>query len=474
MRVINIKDFNFLKAVNLYMRILDAKSYIESCRTLENTENKNIMDFICEWLKIIEKSVRDNAISDYYGHPENINYHDIENISNELDLDYEALRKLFDNMKYIPIKPPFFILKTMVDEIYPTIQESMKISNIHFKNITDFNFTESKMIEPHFHKEGKDAILRKINQIPNVLSMTVNYHANPLMWPLIFHEYGHTAFKKIKLTNDYEQIFSKVRLHCSENKIPIESDKLSAIMSEVFSDLFAINYHISNYFFAFYFHEILGSDVDKLLNIVNGEFQIDDYYPPSAFRLKYMLKELDKKGYNEDNEALEQLLKYHRPFAEEITKKMDKIDPEKIELYELMSNELSNLFNDVKVEINQILINELYDNLKMKLPIGTSCNGDIKELLKLSQKEFDIDNNNRTIDMIYTGWKFLILDMIAQLCEVRDYKKYLEYSKIPDEKIKNKPIDNKIFKFIDAYNFLNKNISYSIETSMIVSNYKGI
>lgn len=471
--MVNIRDYNYLKAVNLYMRILDAKSYIESCRTIENTENKKIMDFICEWLKIIEKSVRDNAISKYYGHPENIDYRDIANISDELDLDYEALRKLFDNMKYIPIKPPLFTLKTMVDEIYPTIPEPMKISNIYFKNITDFNFTESKMIEPQFHKEGRDAIIGKINQIPNVLSMTVNYHFNPLMWPLIFHEYGHTAFKKIKLTNDYETIFSNVRLHCSENKIPIEIDKLSAIMSEVFSDIFAINYHISNYFFAFYFHEILGSNVNKLLNIVDGVFNVG-YYPPSAIRFKYMLKELEKKGYTNNNEALEKLLKYHRPFAEEIRTKMDAIGSEHIELYELMFNELSNLFGDVKVEINQVLINELHNNLKKKLPIGTSCNGNLKDLLEHSEDKFDIDNNNRTIDMIYTGWKFLILDMIAKLPGEQDCKKYLKYSKIQDDKIKDKPIDNKILKFADAYDFLNKNISYSIETSMIVSNYKGI
>jgi len=160
-------------------------------------------------------------------------------------------------------------------------------------------------------------------------------------------------------------------------------------------------------------------------------------------------------------------------FGDTVTTKMGTIESKYIELYELMSNELSNLFDNVKVEINQLLINELYDNLKMKLPIGTSCNGDMKELFKSSEKRFDIDNNNRTIDMLYTGWKFLILDMIAKLCEERDYKKYLEYSKIEDDKIQNKSIDNKIFKFVDAYNFLNKNICYSIETSMIVSNYKG-
>ena len=469
----NIKDFNFLKAVNLYMRILGAKSYIKSCRILEKTENKIILDFICEWLKLLEKNVCEKTISHYYGHPEYIDYCDVENISIGLDTDYEALLKLFDNMKYVPIKPPFFTLKTMVDEIYPTIQESMKISNIYFKNITDFNFTESKMIEPRYHNDGKDSIHRKIGQIPNVLSMTVIYHNNPLMWPLIFHEHGHTVFKKIISNNVYEQIFSNVRVHCTDTKITIESDKLSAIMSEVFSDLFAINHYTSNYFFAFYFHEILGSNINRLLNFVDDKFEVRDH-PPSGIRLKYMINELDKRGYNNNNEALEKLLEYHQPYAKKIIANMDQIESKYIELYELIFNNLSNLFDDVNVEINQDIINTLHDNLKKKLPIGTSCDGDMKELLKSSKNEFDIEHNNRTLDIIYTGWKYLILDMIAKLNEERDYNNYLEYSEILDEKIKDKPIDNKILKFADAYDFLTKNISYSIETSMIVSNYKGV
>ena len=115
----------------------------------------------------------------------------------------------------------------------------------------------------------------------------------------------------------------------------------------------------------------------------------------------------------------------------------------------------------------------MHRNLEKRLPIGTSLgkNSDLKELLKSSKKEFDIESNNRTLDMIYTGWEYLILDMISKLYAEPDYDKYLEYSELDHEEIKEKAFDNKMLKFDKEYNFLTKNISYSIETSMIVSNY---
>ena len=96
---------------------------------------------------------------------------------------------------------------------------------------------------------------------------------------------------------------------------------------------------------------------------------------------------------------------------------------------------------------------------------------DIKELLKLSEKRFDIETNNQTLDIIYTGWKYLILDMIAKLYDVSDYEKYLKYSEIDIKKIKAGVMENKMLKFANEYDFMGKNINYSIETSVIVSNY---
>ena len=455
------------------MRISDADSYIKSCRTLEKSENKKILDFISKWLEILKDDIH-NKILSYYSYPENMNISDIQNISNGLNSQYEAFDEIFYNMRYVPIQPPQFTLKTMVDEIYSLIPEQMNITNIYFKNINIFNFTESQMKEPSYNINSFEKVKKEIGQTPNVLSMTVIYNNNPLMWPLIFHEYGHTVFAKIKESIPYSKIYDEITVHCHSNDIEIKPTKLTTIISEVFSDLFAINFYASNYFFAFYFHEILGSTTKKLMNLdENGNFDIMSH-PPSAIRLKYMQKELDNKGYSKDNEALNTLLDYHRSYAEKLSINVDtKIEPKYIELYELIFKELSILFKDIKLKINYDLINILHNNLEKKLPIGTSClqNIGLKDLLKLNKKEFDIDNYNQTFDMISSGWKFLIIDIIAKLYEESNYEKYLTYSEIDRDKIKDKAFDNKMLKLNKEYDFLTKNISYSIETSMIVSNY---
>lgn len=471
--MLGIIKFNFLKSLNLYMRILDADSYIQSCRTIEKSENKKILDFISEWLLILKSDVHDKIISKYE-HPEEMNISDIETTYSDLNDKYQALEDIFHNVKYVPIQPPVFSLKRMVDEIYSSIPDEMKITNIYFKNITEFNFTESKMIEPSYEKKSYEVINKKIGPTPNVLSMTVIYHNNPLMWPLIFHEYGHTVFAKIKESGPYQKIYDRINFHCNKNDIIFaERTQLSTIISEVFSDIFAINFYSTNYFFAFYFNEILGSNTKQLLNLnKEGNFELKNH-PPSVIRFNYMRKELDKKGYSKNNEEFKIILDYHLSYAEKIVDDMDKIGKANIELYELIFTEISNLFADVKIKIDCDLINRLHDKLNKKLPIGTSYNQnmDIKELLKLSEKRFDIETNNQTLDIIYTGWKYLILDMIAKLYDVSDYEKYLKYSEIDIKKIKAGVMENKMLKFANEYDFMGKNINYSIETSVIVSNY---
>jgi len=470
-----IKKFNFIKTINLYMRVIDAQMYLETCRIFETEENKKIIDFIYQWLKILKEDIENKIIKVYYNYPENISDLDNKMISDELNYTYYALESTFDNMKYIPLQPPFFTLKTMVDEVILLIPDEMKITSIYFKNIKEFNFTESKMKTPEYYSEAQEEIKQKVGSTPNVLSMTVVYHHNPLMWPLIFHEYGHTVFTKINGKATYQKIYAKIRIYCIDNSIDksISQNTLTTIISETFSDLFAINYYRSNYFFAFYFHEILSSKITQLLNLSEDlKFQITNH-PPSAIRMKYMLEELKNKGYDKNDDALEELRKYHSKYAEMISHEMSNIPPQYIGLYELIFKEISTLFNENQDEIDFKLINDLHKNLKYKLPIGTSYdrNCNIEELLKSGNKKFDIEKNNKTIDMIYAGWKYLIKDMIINFYDESDYKKYLENSVISPEKIKGS-IDNKILKLNNEYNFLIKNIGYSIETSVIVSNYK--
>lgn len=446
------------------MRIIDAEQYIEGSRVFEKNENKNIMIFIEKWLNNYKNDIQNRILSVYYNEPESIDLVATEFISDFLNDYYIELNTIFENMKYVPIEPPFYTLGTMVDEVYSSIPDPRKISNIVLKNITKYNFTESKMSVPNIHIENIDD---KITSIPNVLSMTVIYHHNPLMWPLIFHEYGHTIFPKVNKEHTYKEINKTIKKYCDEKVLGINQIRLNKIISEAFSDLFAINHYRSNYLLAFYFHEISSSNIEKLLNIENNEFKIKDH-PPSAIRLKHMIKELNDKGYDKNDDVLKKLIECHEPFNQKIQEVGGIIEDDVINFYELVYNEISKLFpkND-EIVIDKKLINKLHKNLNKKQPIATSRLSNV-DFTKSSN--FDVESNNKIIDIISAAWKYLFLDMIIKLYEMPDYKKYLPNNEKEFDNKKTK-IDNLFFKFQHEYKFLNKNINYSIETSVIVSNF---
>ncbi len=453
------------------MKIIDAHQYIESCRVFEKSENRNILDFVENWLDILKNEINVGILSTYYKKPESIDPNATRIISTKLNDYYGALNSIFENMKYIPIQPPAYTLKTMVDEIDSSIPDELKISNIYFKNITEYNFTESKMNRPGIYVKNMNNV---ISPIPNVLSMTVIYHHNPLMWPLIFHEYGHTMYTIIKKQSQYTEIDNNIRKYCKEKTLGVSEKILDRIMSEAYSDLFAINYYRSNYLFAFYFHEILRSNIKQLLNLTNHKPFAIEKYPPSAIRFNQMVKELNDKGYSKNDVVLDKLLEKHKQFQSKIDESIKQNIEEKfIEFYNVIYTEISKLFttND-KIDINPKLIKTLHENLYNKQPISTSHDNtkDLKELLQLNQEKFDIEKNNKIIDIIYSAWKYLFFDMINKLYELPDHEDYLKNCaiEIKNEMIK---IEQLLLKFNHEYKFLNRNINYSIETSVIVSNY---
>lgn len=453
------------------MKIIDAQQYIESCRVFEKSENRDILNFVENWLDILKEEINIGVLSPYYISPEPITPNGTQIISNKLNDYYGALNSIFENMKYIPIQPPAYTLRTMVNEIDSSIPDELKISNIYFKNITQYNFTESKMNRPGIFIENTTNL---ISSIPNVLSMTVIYHQNPLMWPLIFHEYGHTIYTTIKKQSQYTEIRNNIIRHCKGKKLNVPANTLESIISEAFSDLFAINHYRSNYLFAFYFHEILRSDIKLLLNLRKKKpFEIEKY-PPSAIRFKQMVKELNDKEYDKNDEALEKLLEYHKPYQSKIDELIQqKVSVDFIEFYNVVYTEISKLFpkND-EIDIDLKLIDILHKNLYSKQPVSTSHGDrkDLKMLLQSNQKKFDIEVNNKIIDIIYSAWKYLILDIIIKLYGMPDYEDYLENSEVEIEK-GTKKIEILFSKFNHEYKFLNRNINYSIETSLIVSNH---
>jgi hypothetical protein len=115
---------------------------------------------------------------------------------------------------------------------------------------------------------------------------------------------------------------------------------------------------------------------------------------------------------------------------------------------------MSSLFNDnIPHKFDQKQVNKMCDLLKNKLPIGTmyKTKGIKMEIAMQKKDKFDLETENDIIDIIYAGWKFVILSLGNEL-----------YANASEEKIK---------EFSKDYSFFIKNISYSIETSVIVSGY---
>ena len=59
-----------------------------------------------------------------------------------------------------------------------------------------------------------------------------------------------------------------------ELELDLGEDKIVNLMVEIYSDLFAINNYHTNYFFAFFFHEVVMRDVDELVGQINNYVRI--------------------------------------------------------------------------------------------------------------------------------------------------------------------------------------------------------
>jgi len=476
-----LKKYNFLRAINLEMKIIDTNSYIDLCFVHEKDENIRILNIIQAWLKILKNNV-DLIISLHYEHPELLNQIKVDFVSLEVDKNTSKFDIVIQNLKFLPILPSMSILSTITNEIIPKIpKDELRIKEIYFKNITDFNFEGTKMKEPVLLEAQKQIIRQQFGVVPKVLSMTVVYNGNPLLWPLILHEYGHVIYKEIKNKDEMKGVISKLNSTFTEIDVKVDD-----IVSEIFSDLFAINYYGSSYLFAFYFHEILKLDLQKMIGLKDDDKFKFSSHPPSAMRLDYMLKELKKRKDILDDKTLEKLLEYHSPYQEEIDKKRNSCLTETqkqffITAYEEISrqSDLLDIYPEEKIGLDTNHIELLRKNLIERLPISAIRDIDLQTLKEGKQGAkkdteneepfLDLDKRNEIRTIIYVGWKHLIFDILDDFYE----KKEKDYLKNLDLKFKQNEseIQKKIKKFSNQYEFLMKTMIYSIETAVVISNY---
>ena len=480
-----MRKFYFLKSMCLYIKILDFMNYIEEYSIYEKSENQDILDFITDWQKKLEASIKE-ILCDYFSHkPEIESAIDINFVSNQLNHLAKSFKSIVSNMKYIPIEPPSPAIKFMVNEIIvDELIDDIKLKDIYYKTISELNFSESKLKEPNFYdiivKSPKDKKRKREN--PNVLSMTALYRDNPLMWPLIFHEYGHRVHEYIQVQNYYPELINDIMNDCRD--IYEDYSQVKGLVEEVFSDLFAINCYNINYFVSFYFHEIMLSNEYELLDF-NGSQKDSKQHPPSAMRIEYMLAELNRRGFSQDD-ILIKILSLDQKLANNLYYKKCKLLPKDRLLISIIYIKISDFFEEKKFIISKKKISimskdNLYQNLRNRRPIGTSynINKSLDEAL-FSDGNFDVEINNNIQDIIYSGWKFLLLDIIDNFYVSNNFNEYLTNCCLKNDEIFESALNNQLYimnankikKFLKEYNFLLSNIKYSIETSMIVSNYK--
>lgn len=471
-----MEKFVFFRALGLYIKLIDLEEYVETCRPLEQTENQKVILWLIRWTEEFKQHLVDEILE---------NYQDLSTASkSNIPLYFEhwwdvhlKFSKLIQNLKFLPVAPPLFTLKTMVQEAENTLRVNgeEKIDNSCFKTIPEFNFYESPLVDPKV-TISKSKQLKKIvsGKIPIVQSMSILYHKNPLMWPIIFHEYGHYVNDKNSILDPITlselKKSAKLKGIVDNNGDPNEK-MIKGLFSEIFSDLYAVKCCGSNFVCAFYFQEILTRDSYDLLNTDRNKiFSYDNLHPPSYLRFLFILEEIKKYGSCKNDKLIEIIEMINQPFDNIISEIIkDNVPPKNYrdfldEIYQIASNSITRDDFDT----NWGLIDDMYTDLSKNYPIGTKYRGEsLAKALAPYKEEFDIDKPNQINDIIYTGWKYLIEGLFEKFYN-GDQVNYP--IKLTEEEKKDKTKQDKD-NFTDDYIFLIKNINYSIETSVIVSNY---
>ena len=191
-----------------------------------------------------------------------------------------------------------------------------------------------------------------------------------------------------------------------------------------------------------------------------------------------MIRELEKRGCAE-GEHYHIVLEYSKDFIELIKKKIKEVPENKVIFLYYLYDQLSKRFSESNVDQKKEIVNRLSICLKIGMPIGTCYNGeeDIKAILSKKEHDyeknpFDLEESNRIMDIISDGWRFVILDMISNFLISDSGSAYLPRIESP-KNTKRVKAEEKTWKFCKQYEILQENLRYSMETSVIVSHYRG-
>lgn len=472
----NEKGTETHQTLEIFNKIHNCHNYLKEIFVYENSQNQKLIIFLLNWLDILAEELRCRIIESQldYSQPDKITDY---LLGFDLGDSFEAFQAIQKNLTYFHKLEVDFGINEMINEIKKHMHSNLKNKQFFIETVSEYNFSEEVINVPETDRPLSNQIEQTSAELPNILAMTSIYHANPLMWPLIAHEIGHVVFKSDPVKDFIKDSISEIIPQIAIAGISQEMDLNEVsrnIFEEIFSDLFSLRAFGSVYIVAFYFHEIIGKLEKELFGAkekdkdrwVGHKFR---KHPPSFIRMILMCKEMGKIDL-EDDSLFVNLMNIERRISSYSTK-FDTMDgfEKKYEIYKFFYEKASEIFNLPDIEIvgqyNVVEnISQLAKHLSSWLPIPVTRLIDRPMLIKsFEEKELiEIDNPNNIRDIIYAGWIYLIDEMIPSIEEISSNRN--------EELILDKPARG---TYSWKYNFLIQNLVYSINTSIILQNYKG-
>lgn len=479
-----MRDLVFLRAFALLTKVYDLQNYIEEYDVLEKDENQRLLRLIQSWLEAIEHAAASEVLEENFSAVRAPSSAQLYVAADNLDNLNRDFSRVAENMRFVPMQAPYPSLAAMVAEVRERMEPKWRVHDLSFKTIPELNFRESMMRGPVTIARGR----RGQTPSPNVLSMTATYLDNPLMWPLIVHEYAHAVSKQPEVRDALRPARDEIYRACPEGVEELTQETTEAMIGEVFADLFALNAQGTNYFYAFLFHEVLGKTPRQLAqNKPDGGGDILPH-PPSGVRLEYGFRELKCRRGDRD-QVFRWVERGLSPLLDQIRRERLNAPKEpgkgslptrnQLTLYDTAYDNMSEVFATDRFpgapefqDLNKEVV-RMHRRLKERLPVSTRLRPKIALSRQLSNDAaWDVEEANHIESMMATGWRFLLQDMISHLARSRDASRR---PFLPDpntnESTSIEDFGKCMGRFKKEYKLLLMNLETSIETSIVVNNY---
>lgn len=464
--------FLFLRFMSLMVKINDVNGLVRRMAIEEREENQKIVGHIKEWTSCIESEIASDICQDF-DVVDALNDRELKNLETKVNTYYEWFQVVAQSFVYAPLEAPMFTLKNVLFEIVHSLSAKQRSASWILKTIPDFNFTEEVMKIPDFPSSNRRSVIETVGGEPNVISLSGLYNRNPLMWPLIVHEYGHIIYGVCLEDPEFKEEQGEIgrKATTALNKTDSNTNlDVASCLEEIYADLFAARQYGISYLFAFLFHEYLSLRRENALGWSGDKDALR--HPPSYLRLKSILRAVRPETNDEWPEFwnVEKCLYSEIENTEVIAKQyLEGVLNPLVDMYEGARKSFEGTGMNAE-EVSSSVIGKLHSILAGGEPIGTRALL-AGESFRQALKEGDewVHQSNSTKQVISAGWRYMILDVMAGFLE---RPPYLEKRRRRGKSASQESTRQKLDSLKDELLYVGSNILYSLDTSAIVSNYE--